>query len=193
MEKATEKERGKMVLPGDFLATEEEFAPGKNAFECRSNVCSTSIGVVQPNSKTKEISVKPYIELNPIKPGSIVLGKVGIVKENSVSITLCRTPDNKERQFFSSGNAMLPVRNVSREYVENLKECFKVGDIVKARVSKILQGNNIDLETNLPDLGVVKAFCSRCRKPLHIFGTSLKCLNCGNSETRKIAKGYLVK
>ena len=193
MKKEFEKSETKVVLPGEFLSTGEEFVPGRNAFDSGSNVYSNTIGFVQADNKTKEISVKPAVELHALKRGSIVLGRVGLVKENSVLIGLCKSPGSEERQILASGRAFLPVRNVSREYVENLSQCFKIGDIVKARVSEILPGNNIDLETNQPDFGVLKAFCSRCRKPLHLFGTSLRCINCGSSEERKIAKGYLVK
>lgn len=182
-----------MVLPGEFLSTGEEFAPGSNAFDCEGNVCSANTGLVSADSKTREISVKPVIELLSIKPGSIVLGRVTLVKENNVSIELCENRGKRQRQVISQTRAVIPIRNASREYVEKLRDCFKVGDIVKARVSKILPGGGIDLETNQPDLGVVKAFCSKCRHPLRVFGTSLRCLNCGSSEKRKTATGYTVK
>ena len=182
----------KIVLPGDFLSTEEEFVPGKNAFDFKGDVYSSSIGSVSEDSKTKEISVKPSIELHKLGRGSPVFGRVDLVKENSVSIILCKQPGKEERQIIVPSMAMLPIRNVSRDYVESLKECFKIGDLVKARVSKLIP-NGIDIETNQPDLGVIKAFCSICRKPLHLFGTSLKCMNCGSTEKRKIVKGYLVK
>ena len=181
-----------MVLPGDFLATEEEFGPGKNAFDSEGNVYSGSLGFVETDSKTKEISVTPLTELHQLRRESLVLGRVMLVKENSVSIALCKNPEKEQRQVIAKRMAMLPIRNVSRDYVDKLRDCFKIGDIVRARVSKILP-IGIDLATNQADLGVIKAFCSRCRHPLYLFGTSLRCLNCGISEKRKIAKGYLVK
>jgi len=182
----------KMVLPGEFLSTEEEFEPGQNAFYSEGNIYSGRLGEVSADAKNKQISVKPAVKLNPIRPGSIVFGIVMLVKENSVSITLCQNPD-AERQVIAPTSAMLPIRNVSQDYVENLRDHFKIGDIVKAKVSKILPGGNIDLATDQPDLGVIKAFCGKCRHSLYVFGTSLRCMNCGSNEKRKMAKGYLVK
>jgi len=183
----------KVVLPGEFLATEEEFVPGKNAFDDEEgNVFSGSLGSVETDSTTKEISVKPSVGLHKLKRGSIVYGRVALVKDNSLTVNLLRDPDKAERQILAPSVAMLPVRSVSREYVRNLKDFFKIGDIVKARVDKIIHVG-IDIATNDPDLGVIKAFCSRCRHPLYLFGTSLKCMSCGSTENRKIARGYLVK
>ena len=182
----------KIVLPGEFLSTEEEFMPGKNAFESDGNLYSGSLGSVESDSKTKEISVKPSVPISKVKPGSIVYGRVSLVKDNSVSIDLCPDPESEERQIVCPTSAMLPVRSVSRDYVENMRACFRVGDLVRARVMKLIP-NGIDVETNQPDLGVIKAFCTRCRKPMQIFGRNLRCLSCGNSETRKISNKYSFK
>ncbi len=182
----------RLVLPGEFLSTEEEFVPGANAFDSEGNVYSGSLGFVEADSKTKEISVRPSIGLHRLKPGSIAFGRVSLVKENSVSLSLDASPSAEGRQIIAPRGAMIPVRNVSADYVKSLKDCFKIGDIVKAKVTKVLP-SGIDLATDHPDLGVVKAFCSNCRKPLHLFGASLKCMSCGSTEKRKIARNYLVK
>lgn len=183
----------KTVLPGEFLSTEEEFVPGKNTFDSGGDIFSGSIGTVETDSKTKEISVKPAIDVHKIRRGQIVYGIVSFMKETRVAVNICASPVSGERTVVTPTNAMLPVRNVSREYVEKLRDCFRIGDIVKARIEKILPGPNLDISTNHPDLGVVKAFCIRCRKPLHLFGHSLKCMSCGNTERRKLARGYLIK
>jgi len=181
----------KLVLPGEFLSTEEEFVPGKNAFDSDGNLYSGSLGHVEEDNKTKEISVKPVIPLQMLRPGSIVFGRVSFVKENMVSVSLGKNPKDM-RQIVAPTSAMLPVRNVSHEYVESLRGCFRIGDIIRAKVAKVFPAG-IDLATDHPDLGVIEAFCSRCRQPLHIFGHSLKCMSCGHTEVRKLASGYLVK
>jgi len=87
---------------------------------------------------------------------------------------------------------MLPIRNVSTRYVERLKDEFKIGDLIKAKVVKA-SSLGIDLATDDFSFGVVKAFCSKCRHPLQLFGQSLRCLNCGSSERRKVSSDYFVK
>ena len=187
-------EKKKIVLPGEFLSTEEEFAAGRNTFDSDDgNVYSKGIGSVEHNNQTKEVSVKPAVDWQGIRRGGIVLGRVELVKDSSVLVTLMLEPGNPKKQILVPGSAMIPIRNVSRDYVERLKDVFKVGDIVRARVAKIMPGPTVDLETNQPDLGVVKAFCSHCRKPLHQFGPNLKCMVCGSTESRKLARAYLTK
>jgi exosome complex component CSL4 len=186
-------EKKHAVLPGEFLSTEEEFGPGKNAFDSEGSIYSKVAGVAETNSKMKEIGVKPFSEIIQLRPGSIVLARVSLVKENSAIVDLCAEAGSEERVVLAPSTAMIPVRNVSQEYVENLKDYFKVGDLIKAKVTRILPEGSIDLATNEPDLGIIKAFCSRCRQPMHLFGTMLRCLACGASEKRKIAKEYYIR
>jgi len=89
-------------------------------------------------------------------------------------------------------HAMLPIRNVSRQYVESLRDNFRIGDLIKAKIARA-GPLGIDLTTAEPGLGVIKAFCTRCRHPLHLFGRTLKCLGCGHTERRKVSKDYLLK
>ena len=182
----------KKVLPGEAISTEEEFEPGKNAFLEDGNVYSTVSGEPEEDAKHKQISVNPRKELKTLQRDSIVFGRVDFVKDNSLTLTILQDPDKELRQVIPMSRAMLPVRNVSQDYVERLKDEFKIGDFVKARISKISQ-LGVDLTTSQRDLGVVKAFCSKCREPLHLFGETLKCMACGRTEKRKISSDYFLK
>ncbi len=182
----------KKVLPGDFLSTEEEFIAGKNAVESNGEIYSTVSGEVESDQKTKEINVQASKPMRALKKGDLVYGRVELVKENSVIITIGELADSEGQRIIGFGRAMLPIRNVSRDYVEKLSDFFKVGDIVKVKVSKLFK-DAIDVESQQPDLGVVKAFCSKCRQPLHKFDSSLRCLKCGSGEQRKLSSEYLLR
>ncbi|MDD5148316.1 MAG: exosome complex RNA-binding protein Csl4 [Candidatus ainarchaeum sp.] len=179
----------KCSLPGEFLATEEEFSKGENTFEENGDIRADSTGLPSEDKKYKIISVSKQKNLVPLSAGSIVFGTVMLVRTNSVSIEMHPLNLKSERQVIGASYAMLPVRNVSREYVEDLKAQFKIGDIVKAKVAEAKPWG-IDLRTNEKELGVIKAFCSRCRQPLQLSVTGLKCTSCGNSETRKLSSEY---
>jgi hypothetical protein len=43
----------------------------------------------------------------------------------------------------------------------------------------------IDVATNEKGLGVIKAYCSKCRQEMQYSNEKLMCLNCGNIEERK--------
>ena len=183
---------GKRVIPGDFLSTEEEFEPGRNAFAEAGEIFSNSVGTVQEDNRQKTVSVKADVDVSSIKPNDVVFGEVMLVKDNSVGLSIFTETSHGSRKVLVNTYASIPIRLVSRDYVKNLKDAFKIGDLVKAKVFSV-KPFGTDVKTNEPELGVVKAFCSKCRKPLHLFGRQLKCLSCGSSERRKISSDYLLK
>lgn len=182
----------KRVLPGDFISTEEEFEAGENAFAAQGSILSDSVGTVIENRGQKTIGVLKEKNVAAVKPNDLVFGSVVSVRENSVHLSIFSEPDENERKVLLRTFAYLPVRLVSRHYVKNLHELFKIGDLVKAKIAAVFS-YGIDVRTNEPELGVIRAFCSRCRQPLHLFDFQLKCLSCGNAEKRKLSKDYSLK
>lgn len=185
-------DKEKRVLPGDFISTEEEFEAGNNAFESNGNIRSAAIGKVVENRLRKKVSVEADENVVPAVIGDSVYGIVVFVKDNSVRLDIIPEPSEKDRKVLTAYSASLPVRMVCRDYVERLKDFFKVGDIVKAKIASI-HSDGIDIKTNEPELGVIKGLCTKCRKPLHLFGQTLKCLACGSTEERKISTEYMLK
>ena len=179
----------KNVLPGDFIATEEEFEPGRNTFEAEGEIRSDSIGTVLENNVRKTVSVQKTKDVVPAKRGDIVYGRIAFMKEKSVRIDIVPSPQDGKRLVLPFYSASLPVRMVSRDYVEKLSDFFRVGDIVKAKIAAI-HPDGVDVKTDESDLGVIKGFCVKCRKPLHRAGENLKCLACGSTEDRKISEDY---
>ncbi|MEW6294847.1 MAG: exosome complex RNA-binding protein Csl4 [Candidatus Diapherotrites archaeon] len=183
--------KNELVLPGQFLTVEEEYEPGKNTFEDeKGKIYSTKVGEAEFNEKERKVNIKERARsINLITPGSIVIGNVILVKDNSVVLSILKAEKNGQERIpqFSSGQVM--ISNVSRNYVKELRSEFKIGDIVKAKVINVTN-YSIDLTTAEEGLGVIKAFCSKCRNELGLFGRQLKCLNCGSIENRKLSFDY---
>jgi len=76
---------------------------------------------------------------------------------------------------------------VRDSYVKNLSQEFSMSDIVKA---KVINTQNMRLTTSEKSLGVMKAYCSRCRSELQMDGKRLKCPSCGRTEKRKLSSDY---
>jgi exosome complex component CSL4 len=180
------------VLPGQFLCTEEEFTPGKGSFSENGEVYSDTAGTTALEPRFKRIDVQARKPLRMLSRGATIFGRIMFVKENSASVALLQDPMQRGSEILGPTMAMLPIRNVSSRYVEKLRDEFRVGDLIKAKVTKA-SNLGVDLATDDPRFGVVKAFCVKCRQPLHLFGQNLRCLNCGSNETRKISSDYLVK
>ncbi len=186
--------KDKIVFPGDSLAVQEEFVAGKNAFDSDDGkVYSDSAGKAFFDSKNHEVSVEKKRNVSSVKVGSVVFGKVAMIKTSVVVVEITDAIDEKGKPLvFSMSMASLPVRNASPSYLKSLSDAFKIGDLVKAKIS-MLSPYAIDVRTNDFDLGVIKAYCSKCRHQLQLFGRSLKCTNCGNTEERKASSEYVLK
>jgi len=180
-----------IVVPGEFLTVEEEYAPGKNTFEdTEGNVYSTKVGTTDFDNKEREVSIKEIIPLNEvIEPGSILIGRVGLIKESFLVLDILDAEKNNVKQVFPFASAKLMISRVAKFHIKELRDEFRTGDLVKAKVINITK-YGIDITTSYPELGVIKAFCSKCRNQLNLSDRTLKCMKCGSIEKRKLSTEF---
>lgn len=179
-----------IVVPGDFLSVEEEFASGKNTFEDKEgNIFASVVGEKDFNKKGREVSIKASKAVNKIELGSIITGKIVRIKDPIVVIEISKIEKDGKEQVSSFVVAQLMIANVSVGHIKFLRDEFRVGDIIKAKVIKITKFG-IDVTTQYPEFGVIKAFCSECRSPLALYGRTLKCSKCGSIERRKLSREF---
>lgn len=169
-----------IVIPGEEITTEEEYAQGSNTFTQNGLIKSNTIGTVTFDDTTKEVHVSGKgIQLLTI--GDIVYGKITLVKESTAIVELKRAENNKK---ILTPMATLAVRSVSTQFVSDLHAMFKIGDLIKAKITAI-SPLGTDIATNETGLGVIKAYCSNCRHVLTYSNSKLLCFNCGNQEERR--------
>ncbi|KXB05243.1 hypothetical protein AKJ50_01475 [candidate division MSBL1 archaeon SCGC-AAA382A13] len=188
----TEKEvkSGDFVVPGDFLATVEEFIPDEGVYEEGSNVYSSRTGIVLKDTDAKKISVHPKTDSPPIlKKGDIIIGSIDRIRGQIANIEIAAIRGEERREPTFSGDAIVHISNISDDYVEEIEDELKPADIVRARVTDMGK-NSAKLSIVDDSLGVLVAFCSECRSELNKEDSKLKCPNCGNTEKRKIANDY---
>ncbi len=185
-----EVKTGDFVLPGDFLATAEEFVPGEGAYEENGNIYSSTVGMVLVDIRTKKISVFPKTKTPPtLKIGDIVIGRVEEVRDQFLTVSIAALVGNENRELPPPRLALIHISKVQAGFVKDLSKLFKPGDIIKAKVLNA-QPELIQLTTIGRELGVLVAFCSRCRSPLDREGNKLRCPSCGSVETRKLSVHY---
>jgi len=182
----------KIVMPGEELATVEEFECGENTFSDDESVYSDSIGKAKFDSENYEVSVTNPRNVKLFTPGTQVLGVVGAIRKNYAFINIREAFDGKEKRVFSKRSATLLISSVSSDYIKNLSDMFKKGDIVRAEIESI-EPYRVTIKTNKPELGVVKAFCSKCRAGMLLSGEKLMCTKCGSVEDRKLSTEYSLK
>lgn len=184
------KLEGNVVFPGTFVATAEEFLPGKNAFEDKGHVMSECIGVESPDMFSRVFNVnKVSRAVSPINVGSTVIGVVERVKDKAVMMRIVDAYDGGGKRISPVPSAQLPVFNIANQYVESTRDMFRAGDIVSAKVSEVAK-YMVAVDTKDDDSGVILAFCSKCRQPLKRSGSGLECSDCCEAETRKVSSDY---
>lgn len=181
---------GDFVIPGDFLATAEEFVPGDGAYEEGGKIYSSCTGVVLVDVRTKHISVFSRTPGPPaLKRGDVVIGRVEEVRDQGASVYIGVLRGREDRELPLPNMGTIHVSQVHTRYVEDLHRQFKPGDIVRARVLNASR-EPVQLSTAGDDLGIIVAACSRCRALLEREDSKLRCLECGNVEFRKLASDY---
>lgn len=119
--------------------------------------------------------------------GDEVYGIITSVSEIKALVSIVPAQENGVR-FAPSETAVIRVQDISERYVRTVKDELRTGDIVKARVSSTQNG--VDLSVKGPEYGVIKAFCTFCRRPMALNGSKLICNKCERTETRKVSNEY---
>lgn len=175
------------TLPGRNVGNELENMPGPYTFAENEEIYATHVGSVEVNDRA--VSVKPIKAVHLLKPGSVVYGQIAEVIEPIALVRIEETNEGKKRFIGNNFYCVLHVSRVKPGYSRNIRDEVRIGDIIKARIASI-EREEIYLSTKEPGFGVVKAFCSRCRKALELRSGSLSCTRCGSKEYRRIADKY---
>ncbi|MBI1973784.1 exosome complex RNA-binding protein Csl4 [Candidatus Micrarchaeota archaeon] len=179
-----------VVLPGEFVGASEEYAPKVGVYVSKDDLFSSRVGVLKLDPSDHSASVSALTRIpRPQREGTVTLGVVADVSE-SVAIIDLLPAFSKRFVYIPTGvTAVLHVSKVRTGFTKSLHDQVRVGDIVRVKIEES-DAQTVRLSTVSRELGVVKAFCSRCRHGLAIEGTRLKCPGCGNSEPRKAAADY---
>ncbi|HLC92639.1 MAG TPA: exosome complex RNA-binding protein Csl4 [archaeon] len=182
-----------LVFPGSVLGYEEEFVAGAHAFESEGAVFSDSVGSKVLDTTKYEASVEKATRgVKITERGCTVTCIVSLVKANTVLVEIKDSEINGEARVVHDRNGSINVRNMANSYVQSTEDCYRAGDIVKAKVIDVT-AYGIELETRAPELGVIKAYGIRSRKPLHLIDGKLRDPATGAIEERKISVDYLLK
>jgi len=190
MEKKSVKNND-IVLTGQYIGVVEEFLPDKQStFISGGKIYASKTGLIDLNNKERKLEIKTHQEKDRkiVKIGDIIIGTVVFLRLYSVGLNIHTI--NRKVHFNSTYLGNIHVSQISDRYVEKISEAFQLTDIIRAHV--IDQNyNEYKLTTIGKDLGVIYADCIICGAPLNKIGfNKLKCENCGNIESRKLANDY---
>ena len=183
----SERKSGLFVVPGDPLGVIEEFTSGPGTYVEGGRIHSKITGRTLLDMLNKQVSVYPLVETATVpRVGNIVVGMVMDVKNKNAIIKIFQVED---KTLSGSFKGMLHISSVSQNYVDNMFDVLKAGDIIRAKVIST-ENRSFFLSIADKDLGVVSALCSLCGHALDPGNRGMQCSNCGNVEGRKISPDY---
>ncbi|MBZ3935760.1 exosome complex RNA-binding protein Csl4 [Methanimicrococcus blatticola] len=187
-EKIVYEKTKQFVFPGEIVGAIEEYKPGFGTVNDDGTIRATVSGVIGVNKEHRMITVIPKTKtLNMITEGDIVIASITDVRESNARVDIVAAEKSLGEEIVNKGNAEIYVSNIKDGFAKSVAEEFSVGDIVRA---KVIDSKKIGLSTVEPELGVLKAYCSKCKTSLTKSDEGLVCGNCGNRERRKLAEGY---
>lgn len=182
---------GDFVLPGDALGVTEEFVPAEWTFDDEGKIRSLVAGTVSLDQKNKKISIIPKTNSPTVlKNGLVVFGQIAEVRGQRALMRIEGAKDVK-RSLVTNFSGGIHISQADKGYVAKLTDEFHIGDLVEAKVTKVIGLDNVDLTTAENELGVIKAMCTNCRSYMkQTSKNELLCPNCGRKERRKISSKY---
>jgi exosome complex component CSL4 len=179
------------VMPGDVLGVSEQFLPDKWTYDDGSCIKAAVFGNVSIDNKSKMISIIPKSGTPALlKIGDSIYGQVSDIRGQRAVIDV-QGMKNCDRQLALSYMGAIHISQVKNGYLEKLHDAFRIGDIIEAKVTKIM-GDNLDLNTIDKEGGIIKAMCTKCRAFMKLTDKKdeLYCKVCGRKEKRKISSNY---
>ncbi|MFQ6106335.1 MAG: exosome complex RNA-binding protein Csl4 [Thermoplasmata archaeon] len=187
----SEKEKSfkgkRLVFPGDELAVSEEYIAGEGTLDEDGKIYSSTVGIVELDSKERILRVRPFNPPVKLKRGDDVIAVVTGTRESMGTADVIQV-EGKERSVSGDTSGSIHVSKVSSDYTKTVKGEFRIGDIIRAKV--IQTDPSVQLTTSGRNYGVLKAYCHRCRLPMEKRGNLLYCESCDTTDKRKIAADY---
>ena len=115
-----------LVLPGDVIATAEEYLPGRNATESNGLVVSLIYGSVRKDDKNLTVSISPVKKKLSVHVGEIAYGKVIKTDQRHASVKVGAVLDRELGlvEYTAEGSIGLSsIRRFSRSSITCLHWC----------------------------------------------------------------------
>ncbi|MBU0532535.1 exosome complex RNA-binding protein Csl4 [Candidatus Micrarchaeota archaeon] len=177
-------DKKKLVLPGDYLSSAEEAEEGRNTYMENDTIFSATIGEANITNGCAMVNVTDKGLVSP----HIGMQVYGLIIRTSLNkaIAVCMPVKEAEGEIRSiEFEAVLPVTEIRKGYVKDIRDEVKMGDIIKAKINKITE-TDIELTIIWPEYGLVSVFCPCCRTKMDLKTNIFICGQCNWKERRKI-------
>jgi exosome complex component CSL4 len=180
------------MLPGEHIASIEEFEGGKNTYlTTDGTVRAAAVGTKVYDLKRRIVKIDQKNSPMLPKVGDIIVGYVEMLFSSMVSVKILYINDKRSEAGFSAiASARVGSRADRDRRGGDRRATFRVGDIVRGRVISLLNAT-IHLTLAEKEFGVVYALCFMCGgDTVRTDESTIKCVECGASEDRKLTYDY---
>lgn len=177
----------KIVLPGDEIATSEEFMCGNNTYEEDGKIIAGALGKLEIDTNEMVANIIPFNKIASLNIGDEVYGVVFDVRGPMVTVNVGRLKGN-DREISGETLGSLHISQISSGYTSEANKEYRIGDIILAEVIQAIP--SLQLTTAKEHLGALQSLCMRCRGVLSKKMNYLYCENCERKENRKSANNY---
>ena len=125
-----------MLMPGDELATSEEYIPGEGTYERQGIIYAAVMGQKDFDENEKIARVKAVSQISTLTPGNIILGEV-IGVSNSVARVIISGLNDSEKPVGNNLTGVIHVSKIKDEYTNDARHDYRVGDLVRAKVEQV--------------------------------------------------------
>ena len=171
------KEDNKPMLPGEYIASLEEFEGGKNTYlAADGTVRSAAVGTKVYDLKRRIIKIDQKNSPMLPKVGDIIVGYVDMLFSSMVSVKVLYINDKSSNAGFSAiASARVGGRSDRDRRGGDRRAVFHTGDIVKGRVISLLNSTvhltlaEKSMECSMPcALFAAEILCAQMKVPLNV-------------------------
>ena len=170
----------KLRIPGEKIASIEEYLPGDNTFEDDDSIRATTIGEINLNSSERLASINRQKQITVPNVGDIV---IGVVEANLPSMIAIMIKFVNGKKVNSDLECICVTRHIRK------KNIALAQDVVKAKIISHINGT-IHATIDEPELGVLFTKCRKCFGTVVKMRDAVKCKDCGWIDDRKLSLDF---
>ncbi len=169
-----------LSIPGDVIASIEEYESGRNTFDDGDKIRSAVVGTPITDIKSRVASIKRLKDMPIPGIGDVVVGTVAAVMGQRFAVAI-RFINGKA--VTSGVECSCSTRDIRKKLVA------LVGDVVTLRIISHINGA-IHATVMEADLGVVFTKCRKCGGGVITDRGGVKCAECSWFDERKLSSKF---
>ena len=167
-------------IPGEKIASIEEYLPGENTFEDEDSIRATTIGEINLDSSERLASINRQKQITVPNVGDVI---IGIVEANLPSMIAIKIKYVNGKEMNSDLECICVTRHIRK------KNIALAQDVVKAKIISHINGT-IHATIDEPELGVLFTKCRKCFGTVVKMRDAVKCKDCGWIDDRKLSSEF---